>query len=200
MLLDTLRTPPYDGRPMAKPKKKASEKPEPKAGEPAAPGYLTFQNDVAWLVLDDPAKRVNTLSSRLFGWFEEQLERLERERPRAVVVVSGKKDGFVAGADVGELGGLSEVEQVLAVVKRGHRLSGRFAGLPMLKVAAIHGASLSSPGATGLARYSTMTARTRLTMARGCPSTGRPKLYWRLSSSSVVWGSRAGGKPICSHM
>lgn len=121
----------------------AAKKPSKKSPPPdAAPGRLSFEDGLAWLVLDDPAKRVNTLSSRLFGWFEEQLDRLERERPRAVVVISGKPDGFVAGADVGELAALDSPEAVLALLARGHRLSGRFAALPALKVAAIHGACL----------------------------------------------------------
>jgi 3-hydroxyacyl-CoA dehydrogenase/enoyl-CoA hydratase/3-hydroxybutyryl-CoA epimerase len=124
--------------------RKPPRKPKPgaKREETAAPGRLTFEDGLAWLVLDDPGKRVNTLSSRLFGWFEEQLETLERERPRAVVVVSGKPDGFVAGADVDELRRLDRHEDVLRLVKRGHRLSSRFAALPALKVAAIHGACL----------------------------------------------------------
>ena len=124
--------------------RKPPRKPKPgaKREETAAPGRLTFEDGLAWLVFDDPGKRVNTLSSRLFGWFEEQLETLERERPRAVVVVSGKPDGFVAGADVEELRRLDSHEEVLRLVKRGHRLSSRFAALPALKVAAIHGACL----------------------------------------------------------
>jgi hypothetical protein len=30
-----------------------------------ASGSLTYQDGIAWLVLDDPAKKVNTLSTRL---------------------------------------------------------------------------------------------------------------------------------------
>jgi 3-hydroxyacyl-CoA dehydrogenase/enoyl-CoA hydratase/3-hydroxybutyryl-CoA epimerase len=105
-------------------------------------GSFALENDVAWLVLDDPAKKVNTLSTRLFEWFEEQVERVERERPAALVILSGKPDGFVAGADIEELKALSEPEDVLAMLQRGHELMNRLAALPIPTVAAVHGACL----------------------------------------------------------
>jgi 3-hydroxyacyl-CoA dehydrogenase/enoyl-CoA hydratase/3-hydroxybutyryl-CoA epimerase len=105
-------------------------------------GSLAFEDGIAWLVLDDPAKKVNTLSTRLFEWFEEQIERVEREPPAALVILSGKPDGFVAGADIEELKTLSEPEDVLAMLQRGHGLMSRLGALPFPTVAAIHGACL----------------------------------------------------------
>jgi 3-hydroxyacyl-CoA dehydrogenase/enoyl-CoA hydratase/3-hydroxybutyryl-CoA epimerase len=116
----------------------------PVAARPsAAPGSLTTDRQgIAWLVLDDPAKKVNTLSTRLFTWFEEQLDRLERERPAALVIVSGKADGFVAGADLEEMLAVADKEAVIALLQRGHDAMERLAGLPFPTVAAIHGACL----------------------------------------------------------
>jgi 3-hydroxyacyl-CoA dehydrogenase/enoyl-CoA hydratase/3-hydroxybutyryl-CoA epimerase len=108
----------------------------------APPGRLERCDGVAWLVLDDPAKRVNTLSSRLFDWFERQVAELAAAPPRGLVLVSGKPDGFVAGADVEELRGLVEPAEVVDMLRRGHELADRFSGLPFPKVAAIHGAAL----------------------------------------------------------
>jgi 3-hydroxyacyl-CoA dehydrogenase/enoyl-CoA hydratase/3-hydroxybutyryl-CoA epimerase len=108
----------------------------------AASGSLTQDDGIAWLVLDDPAKKVNTLSTRLFEWFEKQISEVERERPEALVILSGKPDGFVAGADIEELQTLHEPEQVLAMLQRGHALMNRLAALPFPTVAAIHGACL----------------------------------------------------------
>ncbi|HKI05023.1 MAG TPA: 3-hydroxyacyl-CoA dehydrogenase NAD-binding domain-containing protein [Thermoanaerobaculia bacterium] len=110
------------------------------AGPP--PGALALENGIAWLRLDEPGKKVNTLSTRLFAWFEEQIAHLERERPEGLVIYSGKPDGFVAGADLEELLGLSGKEPVLAMLQRGHDLMERLAGLPFPTVAAIHGACL----------------------------------------------------------
>jgi 3-hydroxyacyl-CoA dehydrogenase / enoyl-CoA hydratase / 3-hydroxybutyryl-CoA epimerase len=110
------------------------------AGPP--PGALALAEGIAWLRLDEPGKKVNTLSTRLFGWFEEQIALLERQRPEGLVVYSGKPDGFVAGADLEELLRLYDKEAVLAMLQRGHDLMQRLAGLPFPTVAAIHGACL----------------------------------------------------------
>jgi 3-hydroxyacyl-CoA dehydrogenase/enoyl-CoA hydratase/3-hydroxybutyryl-CoA epimerase len=107
-----------------------------------APAALAVEQGIAWLRLDDPAKKVNTVSSRLLGWFEEQMARLERERPEGLVIYSGKPDGFVAGADLEELLRLSDKEAVLEMLQRGHDLVERLSGLPFPTVAAIHGACL----------------------------------------------------------
>lgn len=106
------------------------------------PGRLEIRDGVAWLVLDDPAKKVNTLSSRWFGWFEEQVDRVEAEAPRGLVIVSGKPVGFVAGADVQELRGLTSATEVLEMLGRGQELARRLTRLPFPTVAAIHGAAL----------------------------------------------------------
>jgi 3-hydroxyacyl-CoA dehydrogenase/enoyl-CoA hydratase/3-hydroxybutyryl-CoA epimerase len=110
---------------------------------PAAPGSLTFDDQgIAWLVLDDPAKKVNTLSTRLFAWFEERLDEVERRSPKGLVIVSGKPDGFVAGADLEELLAVADREAVVGLLQRGHDSMERLAGLPFTTVAAIHGACL----------------------------------------------------------
>ncbi|HEX6202296.1 MAG TPA: 3-hydroxyacyl-CoA dehydrogenase NAD-binding domain-containing protein [Thermoanaerobaculia bacterium] len=117
---------------------------ETAASAPAGPPARLERRDdgLAWLVLDDPAKKVNTLSSRLFGWFDDTVEALAAAPPRGLVIVSGKPDGFVAGADIEELRDLAEPAEVVDMLRRGHELARRFAALPFPKVAAIHGAAL----------------------------------------------------------
>src|SRR5215218_9464686 len=106
------------------------------------PGALALEDGIAWLRLDDPGKKVNTLSTRLFEWFEAQISQVERERPEGLVIYSGKPDGFVAGADLEELLRFTTKEPVIAMLRRGHDLMERLAGLPFPTVAAIHGACL----------------------------------------------------------
>ena len=110
------------------------------AGPP--PSALAIEDGIAWLRLDDPGKRVNTLSTRLMTWFEEQLDDLYGERPRGLVIYSGKPETFVAGADLEELLALQDSESVIAMLERGHELMERLAELPFPTVAAIHGACL----------------------------------------------------------
>jgi 3-hydroxyacyl-CoA dehydrogenase/enoyl-CoA hydratase/3-hydroxybutyryl-CoA epimerase len=109
----------------------------------SSPGSLTRdEHGIAWLALDDPAKKVNTLSSRFFAWFEEVVGGLEQEPPAGLVILSGKPDGFVAGADLEELLAVGDKEAVIAMLERGHDLMQRIAGLRFPTVAAIHGACL----------------------------------------------------------
>ena len=58
------------------------------------------------------------------------------------MILSGKPDGFVAGADIEELQTLQEPGQVIEMLQRGHALMNRLAELPFPTVAAIHGACL----------------------------------------------------------
>jgi len=107
------------------------------------PGSLSRDgNGVAWLVLDDPSKKVNTVSTKFFVWFEALVTELERDAPKALVILSGKADGFVAGADLEELLAVGDKADVIAMLQRGHDLMQRLAGLPFPTVAAIHGACL----------------------------------------------------------
>jgi 3-hydroxyacyl-CoA dehydrogenase/enoyl-CoA hydratase/3-hydroxybutyryl-CoA epimerase len=140
---------------------------------PSTPGTLSFDGGVAWLVLDDPDKRVNTLSSRMFGWFSEQLAHIEAEAEaeaaggglRGAVVLSGKPGTFVAGADIEELEGLEDEAQVLELLRSGHALTKRIAELPCPTVAAIDGACLGGGLELALAcdyRVAAETDKTRL--------------------------------------
>src|SRR3954453_2949 len=104
------------------------------AGPP--PGALAFEEGIAWLRLDDPGKKVNTLSTRLFGWFEEQIARVERERPEGVVIPPGMPDGSVARAALEELLALTDPMDVIAMLGRGHDHMERLAALPFPTVAA----------------------------------------------------------------
>jgi 3-hydroxyacyl-CoA dehydrogenase/enoyl-CoA hydratase/3-hydroxybutyryl-CoA epimerase len=132
---------------------------------PSAPGTLTLDGGIAWLALDDPEKRVNTLSSRMLGWFDEQVARLEADPPRGLVIHSGKPGTFVAGADVEELQGLRDPAEVLALLARGHALMQRLGALPCPSVAAIEGACLGGGLELALAcdyRVAAETEKTRL--------------------------------------
>lgn len=139
--------------------------PEASALDSTTPGHLSFYDGFAWLVLDEPGKKVNTLSSRLFQWFGEQIAFLESERPAGLALLSGKPDGFVAGADLEELARLTDRDEILDLLSRGHELVSRLEALPFPTVALIHGAALGGGLELALAcrhRIATHHPKTRL--------------------------------------
>ena len=57
----------------------------------------TDSDRVAFLILDRAGSSTNSLSSAVIRELAERLAELERAKPAAVVVCSGKANGFVAG-------------------------------------------------------------------------------------------------------
>ena len=112
------------------------------ADDAAAPARLVIEDDVAWIHLDDPAKSVNTLSSRYMQWFDARLDEIADQPLRGLVLISDKPGYFIVGADVDELKGFREPAEVVEVIRRGHRFTDRLAALPYPVVAAIDGMCL----------------------------------------------------------
>ncbi len=58
------------------------------------------------------------------------------------MIRSAKEGGFVAGADITEFGGFTDLEQAYQLVRTGQQVFDRIEALPMPTVAAIHGFAL----------------------------------------------------------
>src|SRR6202035_4103020 len=87
----------------------------------AAPGARTMNDNasaswkletdaegIAWLTLDKPGTSANVLSGSVLSELDALLAPLEQQPPRGVVVMSAKKSGFVAGADIKEFTGITD--------------------------------------------------------------------------------------------
>jgi len=110
----------------------------------------TRSRGIAHLVMDHPARKVNVLDTDAIADLEAALGALEGTAGlRGVVLASGKKGSFIAGADVSAIGSLTDREQVLALIRRAHGAFNRLAALPCPTVAAIDGVCLG--GGTELA-------------------------------------------------
>ncbi|MEX0607150.1 MAG: enoyl-CoA hydratase-related protein, partial [Halofilum sp. (in: g-proteobacteria)] len=94
--------------------------------------------NIAWLTLDVDGASANTLSTEVLDELAQALERLEEAPPQALVIRSGK-DGFIAGANVEELGRLKSPEQSRELIERGQRLMDRIAAFPQPTIALIRG-------------------------------------------------------------
>jgi 3-hydroxyacyl-CoA dehydrogenase/enoyl-CoA hydratase/3-hydroxybutyryl-CoA epimerase len=111
----------------------------------AATGAWKVDRDadgIVWLTIDKPGTSANVLSGSVLQELDGILGTLERERPRGVVVVSAKKSGFVAGADIKEFTAVSDEAGGYALIHRGQQVINRLAALPCPSVAAIHGFAL----------------------------------------------------------
>jgi 3-hydroxyacyl-CoA dehydrogenase / enoyl-CoA hydratase / 3-hydroxybutyryl-CoA epimerase len=116
---------------------------QPANGDTGACWSLARDADgVAWLTLDKPASSANVLSSSVLIELDAMLAALERQPPRALVVLSAKKSGFVAGADIREFTTLTDADSAYALIHRGQQVLDRLAALPCPSVAAIHGFAL----------------------------------------------------------
>lgn len=95
---------------------------------------------LAVLTFDLPGERVNKYSAHVLLELEGVLDGLaKRNDVKALLLVSGKPDIFIAGADVREIAGVSDPATIANGVRRGHEILGKLANLPFPTVAAIEG-------------------------------------------------------------
>ncbi|MHA7629263.1 fatty acid oxidation complex subunit alpha FadJ [Corallococcus sp. M7] len=100
-------------------------------------------NGVAVITVDQPGAPVNTLSPDVGTAFSDLLLQAERDpEVRAVVFISGKKDNFVAGANIDFLQTLKTPADVEAISRGAHEQFDRLEAFSKPVVAAIHGACL----------------------------------------------------------
>ncbi len=102
----------------------------------------TDADAVVWLTLDKPNTSANVLSSHVLRELGTILEPFVRNPPRALIVISGKKSGFIAGADIKEFTGITDVEKGFALIRSGQEVLNRLEALRCPTVAAIHGFAL----------------------------------------------------------
>lgn len=104
---------------------------------------LEVKDGVAVLTLDIPGEPVNSISPKVGDEFERVLAQTERDDAvKAVVFISGKKDNFVAGANIEFLGTLTSAKEATEASRRGQAGFNRLANFSKPVVAAIHGACL----------------------------------------------------------
>ncbi len=115
-----------------------------KAGETAAKFFeVKLDEGVAVILFDTPGEPVNTLSPEVGEEFDRLLTALGKdEAVRALVLASGKKDSFIAGAKIEMLQALKGASEGEALSRAGQAGFDRLERYPKPAVAAIHGACL----------------------------------------------------------
>ena len=125
---------------------------------------LDKRDEVAFVWLDAPDARVNTLSFAVMNDFSGLLDTLEQDADiTAAILISRKKDSFIVGADINEFAEFSDKEEVKRLIGEGHALFNRIESFPKPIVAAVHGACVGG----GL----------ELAMALPLPARHQPQTY-----------------------
>ncbi|MFI4878982.1 MAG: 3-hydroxyacyl-CoA dehydrogenase NAD-binding domain-containing protein [Steroidobacterales bacterium] len=97
---------------------------------------------IAWLTFDKPGTSANVLSAAVLVELNAVLAALTQNLPRGVIVVSAKKSGFVAGADIKEFTNLADEQSGYQLIRPGQQVFDRLEALRCPSVAAIHGFAL----------------------------------------------------------
>ena len=104
---------------------------------------VSNENGIAVLTFDLPGEPVNKLTGAVKAEFDGLLEQLRNDGTvRAVVLISGKPDLFIAGADIEEFTELATQAEAEALSREGQEMVNRVDAFPKPFLAAIHGACL----------------------------------------------------------
>jgi 3-hydroxyacyl-CoA dehydrogenase/enoyl-CoA hydratase/3-hydroxybutyryl-CoA epimerase len=105
---------------------------------------LTKQdNGVAILSMDVPGESMNTLKAEFGDEISAMLDDIEQDNSiKGVVVISGKRNSFVAGADISMLAACKTAEDATAIAAGGQAVFDRIENMKATFVAAIHGPAL----------------------------------------------------------
>ncbi|MBI2994713.1 MAG: enoyl-CoA hydratase/isomerase family protein [Gammaproteobacteria bacterium] len=99
----------------------------------------TDTNQIAWCRLDVQGESANVLSREVMAEFGQVLDSLEQHPPRGVAILSGKDNGFIAGANVKEFSRVQDRAEAERVIREAHALFNRLEKLPCPTVSAIKG-------------------------------------------------------------
>jgi len=97
------------------------------------------EDGIAWLALDKAGASANTLSEDVLSELNDVLASLERDLPKGLVLRSAKPSGFIAGADIGEFGGMTDAAAVEARLTQAHAVVDRLDRLAVPTLAVVHG-------------------------------------------------------------
>jgi 3-hydroxyacyl-CoA dehydrogenase/enoyl-CoA hydratase/3-hydroxybutyryl-CoA epimerase len=101
------------------------------------------EDGVAILTMDVPGESMNTLKVEFAEQIESVLQQINANTSiKGVVVISGKSNSFVAGADISMLAACETAEDATTIAKGGQDMFQRIEDMPVTFVAAIHGPAL----------------------------------------------------------
>ncbi len=100
------------------------------------------RGEVALLEWDLVGEKVNKLSTPVMHRLKEVVDELKASKFKAVILISRKPKIFIAGADIDEIKRITTKEEFSKVLVQAHEIFNAIEDLPMLTIAAIHGACM----------------------------------------------------------
>ncbi len=97
---------------------------------------------IIWWCIDKADASANVLSGEVLQELVSLLEPLEQDPPRGLVIHSGKRNGFVMGADINEFTSIESAEQAYELIRLGQQVFDRLEALRCPTVAVINGFAL----------------------------------------------------------
>ncbi len=128
--------------------------------------YLDIKNEngIAVVTLDQPGEKVNKLNESMIDAFRELLDTAEKDDSiRGIVLISGKENNFIAGADVEMLKNKQAPEGIEELSRSGNRLLLRLEQFGKPIVAAIHGSCIGGGNEVAMACHYRVASRSSKT-------------------------------------
>jgi 3-hydroxyacyl-CoA dehydrogenase/enoyl-CoA hydratase/3-hydroxybutyryl-CoA epimerase len=97
---------------------------------------------IAFLKLAVAGRGVNVFNREVLADLDTTLDAVASSPPKLLLLVSTKKSGFVAGADMHEFASIQNTDEARALSARGQELFAKLARLPVPTLAIIHGPCL----------------------------------------------------------
>jgi 3-hydroxyacyl-CoA dehydrogenase/enoyl-CoA hydratase/3-hydroxybutyryl-CoA epimerase len=102
-----------------------------------------IKESVAIFSLDKPGEKVNTLDETMMEQFSDLLDVVEADDTiNGIVLISRKKDNFIAGADIEMFKARDTAEELTELSASGHTILNRIADFKKPVVVAIHGSCM----------------------------------------------------------
>lgn len=120
---------------------------------------IKLEGDIVIVTLNQPGEKVNKLNEELIQEFKSLLDKYEAQPIDGIILISGKKKNFIAGADVEMLKNKKAPEEIEELSRTGNALLTRLENFNKPVVAAISGACVGGGNEVAMACHYRVASR-----------------------------------------